>query len=386
MSRYKLSVTAAAAALALTALVGCKPAQPPEQPAQAAASAPVTGEVTRAAIAPGIYELAYSARQKAVFVASTGGFGDNAAAPKILRLDPTTLEVQHEIVLEQRGFGVVLDDARDRLYVGHSLDAAISVIDTTSNQVVGTLQLQEKVKDEEGRERAPHHLREMVVDTEGQRLYAPGLSGSEDSVLFIVNTADLSLVKTISGFGRVATGIALDVAAQRVFVSNLDGEIYTVDTHAEEIVNKYDAGGDQPLNLAFDGETRRLYATDQGLESIRKRAEERNPEFKSRHPGNRVIVIDADPGTVLSSITTGEGPITLFLDTERDRVYVTNRGSGTVTVHDMFTGTLLHTFELPSHPNSLAFDQQNNVLYVSIKNGRDDPNGPNESVARIQLQ
>src|SRR5690606_36079227 len=151
-------------------------------------------------------------------------------------------------------------------YVGNSMDASITVIDTVKNEVIDTLQLQEKVKDEEGRERAPHHLRELVIDTEGQRMYAPGLSGSQDSVLFIVNTEDLSLVKTLTGFGRVATGVALDVAAQRVFVSTLRGQIYPVDAHAEEIVNQYAAGGGLPLNLAFDGETRRLYATDQGLE------------------------------------------------------------------------------------------------------------------------
>ena len=69
----------------------------------------------------------------------SGGFGDGADPSKVLRLDPATLAVQAEIALPAKGFGAVLDDSANRLYVGSTIDAAVLVIDTTTNQVVRTV-------------------------------------------------------------------------------------------------------------------------------------------------------------------------------------------------------------------------------------------------------
>ena len=49
--------------------------------------------VIRRSLAPALYELAYSDKQKAVFVASAGGREKDAPQSRILRLDPTTLAV-----------------------------------------------------------------------------------------------------------------------------------------------------------------------------------------------------------------------------------------------------------------------------------------------------
>jgi len=43
-----------------------------------APAASATAAVQRQAVAKGLYELAYSPKQNAVFVASSGGFGDDA--------------------------------------------------------------------------------------------------------------------------------------------------------------------------------------------------------------------------------------------------------------------------------------------------------------------
>jgi len=52
-------------------------------------------------------------------------------------------------------------------------------------------------------------------------------------------------------------------------------------------------------------------------------------------------------------------------------------------VFDSASYRLLQTIALPTHPNSLALDARNNVLYVSVKNGGGDEKGGNESVVRI---
>ena len=142
---------------------------------------------------------------------------------------------------------------------------------------------------------------------------------------------------------------------------------------------------EQPLNIAYDPGTQRLFVTDQGLENIRAYQAKSIPGFASKNPGNRVLVLDANTGQPLRSIATDAGPMGILLDAPRQRLYVTNRAAGKLSVYDARSYALLQTLDLPTHPNSLALDAQRNVLYVSIKNGEKDPKGSPESVARVQF-
>jgi len=347
----------------------------------------VTAEqVTRAEIAPALYELAYSKRHHAVFVISSGGWGDDAPPSHVFKLDPVTLVVQAQVELPHRGFGTILDDAADTLYIG-TQDAAVIAFDTAKLDVRGTLQLStEKVADERGGgERYAYSLRELLLDKAHHRLYAPGLAFT-GSVVFVVDTKTFTLEKTIPGLGAVATGIALDAERGRVFVADFTGAITTINTGTLEVVNTWDSGADQPLNLALDVAGQRLFATDQGMQMVTGMQQQLIPGFQSRGPGNRVIVRNPDEGAVLGEFGTGDGPIAILPDWPRQRLYVTNREAGTLTVFDSNDYTLIDTIELPVHPNSLALDADNDVLYVSIKNpmpvSPEDMTRP-ESVARI---
>lgn len=383
-SMISLSALTAAVLLAACAQPGGAGSAATSPAANATATA--AAAIQRQDLAPGLYELAYSARQNAVFVAATGGFGDNAEKPRVLRLDPQTLAVQAEIALPTRGFGVVLDDEAGRLYVGHTIDAAVSVVDIGANRVISTVKLADKVKSKapDGREveRAPHNFRELVLDKANHRLYLPGLSLAGDGALYVVDTQSLRLEKVVPGLGRGATGIALDARGNRLFVSNLMGQIAVVDTVGLVVSRTFDSGGDQPLNLVYDALTNRLFATDQGLPSIQELRKKEQADYVPR-PGNRVLVLDADTGKSVATLQAGEGPVALTLDAARQRLYVTNRGSGSVSVFDSTRYQALQTIALPTHPNSLALDAARNVLYVSVKNGRDAAQGSQESVARI---
>ena len=342
-------------------------------------------QVQRAELAPALYELAYSPSQKALFVASAGGFGENASPSKLFRLDPHTLAVQAEIALPKKGFGVTLDDASGRLYVGHSVDAAISVIDIASNRVLGTVQVDEKVRGEDGKENYTYFLRELQLDATGQRLYAPG-RGMKDSALFALDAKNLKLEKTIAGIGPGATGVAMDDARGRVFVSTLLGRLVTVDAGSLAIARNVESGGaEQPLNLAFDAASNRVLAVDQGLESMPGFQEKMQPGFVSRHPGNRLVALDPETGKLLHEAPTGKGPLTLRLDAARKRLYVTNREGGSLTVLDSASYAAIATVELGGHPNSMALDEASGTLFVSVKNTRAAARGSKESVVRVTL-
>ena len=341
--------------------------------------------VQRAAVAQGLYELAYSPSQNAVFVASSGGFGDDAGPAQVLRLDPTTLAVQQSIPLERKAFGVVLDDANNRLYVGNTVDTSVTVVDTAQNKQVGIVQLMEKVTAPDGTSRYSHDLRELVVDGAANRLYVTGHSET-GSVLFVVDTTTLQVVDTIAGLGNAkAPGLALDAAAKRVYASNLLGELVTVGTDTGKVEQRFAISAEQPMNIALAEDGKRLFVTDQGLEMIRTYQGNSIEGFTSRHPGQRVLVLDRSTGRELASIATDAGPLGILLDSPRKRLYVTNRQGGTVTAYDSDTYQAVGRWAVGTHPNSLALDKANNVLYVSIKNGENDPKGANESVARIAL-
>ncbi|KRG62771.1 hypothetical protein ABB26_14980 [Stenotrophomonas humi] len=353
--------------------------------APAAAHTAAAAGVQRQAVAKGLYELAYSPLQNALFVASSGGFGDDAGPAQVLRLDPKTLAVQARIPLERKAFGVVLDDVGHRLYVGNTVDTSVTVVDTAQNKAIGTVQLMEKVVGKDGKSYYSHDLRELVVDAPNHRLYVTGHS-QEGSVLFVVDTQSLTLVDTIAGLGNAkAPGLALDTAGKQVYTSNLLGELVRVGTDSGKVEQRFRISAEQPMNIALDPSSPRLFVTDQGLEMIRSYQGNSIAGFVSRHPGKRVLVLDRSTGQELASIATDAGPLGILLDAPRKRLYVTNREAGTVTAYDSDSYQQLASWSVPTHPNSLALDAKNNVLYVSIKNGEADPKGGEESVARIEL-
>ncbi len=151
-------------------------ASPTRAAAPAGPAAPLRPDtVQQRVLAPGLYEIAYSPRRRAVYTASTGNRHDPSSPSEILRLDPDTLAVQARIPLPEKGFGLALDDEADRLYVGHSLAPAVSVIDTRSDTRLATVRLARETRDAKGELRYPHHLRQLMLDRDRHRLYAPGL-------------------------------------------------------------------------------------------------------------------------------------------------------------------------------------------------------------------
>lgn len=349
-----------------------------------AASTANAPAVQQQAIAPSLYELAYSDKQNAVFVASAGGFGPDAPASQLLRLDPNSLAIQAQVTLPLRGFGIVLDDAANRLYVGNGLDASITVLDSRNLQPIGVIQLAEKITGSDGKQKFEHHFRQLVLDTANNRLYAPGLSTTESAV-YVVNTKSLAVEKVIRGFGPVTTGIAFDQQGQRLFVSNLRGGLYEVSTDNLSITKAYQVAADQLINLAFDANSGRLFATDQGLLTINERRQKAEPSFTPT-PGNRLVEFNPNTGAIIQSAPAGEGPIALLFEPNSQRIFVTNRGSGSVTVHNAKDLAALQTIALPDHPNSLAYAAGPQRLFVTVKNGKERAQGSAESVASISFQ
>lgn len=391
----KLFLALAAAALLSSITAGCSG---PVRLTPTLTEAQAAHTVQRQALAPNLYELVYSPSQQAVFVAAPDlTQEDSQRGPsRLLRLDAQTLQVQAEIELPHRGFGLALDESKGRIYVGHGFDGAISAVDIQTNRVVGTLQLLERIADTEARRPYTHSLRQLVVDPAAQRLYlaALGNGGQRNSQLMVVDTASFTLERIVPGLGYESTGMALDVAGGRLFVSNLQAQLITLDTHRLGISQTAEIEVDQPINIAYDASQNRIFATDQG---IGFRAPWRNKalgqDMPARSAGHQVVVLDAATGAALGQWKTDANPLAVLHDAQRQRLYVTNfngirvnEGRGSLSIYDSSDGRLLHVLALPPHPNSLALDAARNVLYVSVKNDQNSKQQARlESVVRIEL-
>ena len=75
----------------------------------------------------------------------------------------------------------------------------------------------------------------------------------------------------------------------------------------------------------------------------------------------------------------------MLADAERGRLWVTTREGASVEVFHLKTFQPLQRFDLPSHPNSLSLDAQTGAVYATVKNGKNDAKGSNESVVRLSF-
>lgn len=353
-----------------------------------------TGEpkVARTEVAPSMYELAYSANQKLVFAVSAGGFTDDAPPSKLFWFNPDTLQLQGELDLPRRGFGLGLDDAAGRIYLANTLDGSMTIVDIKAKKVVDVVQLAPEV-DVVGRggkiqKAASHKFREVGVDSARSRVYMPGIGEDivgkgKDSALYVYDGKAMKLAKRIDGFGTGRlTGVALSPNGNTVYVSNMIGELFVVDAGTLTITKTIKPEGEVLLNLAFDHQHGRVLTTD------RKTAERDRGAPGPVHPKNadQILVVDPNSGNTVAHVPSDAGTLSVMMDQSRGLMYVANRDGATVNVYNTNKNyEKVRSVPLPTHPNSLALNPENGIIYVTIKNGRDAPAGAKESLARISL-
>ena len=301
-------------------------------------------EVLRKPVGKGAYEMAYSPSENALYLATSqsrkldkGGI--------VYRLDPTTLDVTQIIHNDIKPFG--------------------AAIDAKTGDVKGRLVLDARKRSETVKPLAP---RELVADADSDTLYITGLG--ESSVVWVVDGKDLTLRATVTDTGKYGTGLALDAAAKRLYVTNADGELVTIDTQSNKVLSRKKLDESKEhffLNISLDTATHRAFITD------------------SKQP--QVLVVDTRNGNILSKIDVPESLAVLF-NPARNEVYVTHRQAGEVSVIDAKSYKVLNTIKTPTHPNSLALSPDGQTLYVSVKqaSSREKEATAPDDVIRVALK
>lgn len=301
-------------------------------------------EMLRKAVGKGAYEMAYSQQENALWLATSQSRKLDKGGV-VYRLDPVTLEVTQAIHNDLKPFGATINNTTQTLWFGNTVNSAVTAIDAKTGEVKGRLVLDDRKRTEEVR---PLQPRELVADDATNTVYISGIG--KESVIWVVDGENIKLKTAIQNTGKMSTGLALDSKGKRLYTTNADGELITIDTADNKILSRkklLDDGKEHFfINISLDTNNQRAFITDS------KAAE--------------VLVVDTRNGNILAKVAAPESLAVLF-NPARNEAYVTHRQAGKVSVIDARSYKVVKTFDTPTHPNSLALSADGKTLYVSVK-------------------
>lgn len=286
-------------------------------------------EMLRKAVGKGAYEMAYSQQENALWLATSQSRKLDKGGV-VYRLDPVTLEVTQAIHNDLKPFGATINNTTQTLWFGNTVNSAVTAIDAKTGEVKGRLVLDDRKRTEEVR---PLQPRELVADDATNTVYISGIG--KESVIWVVDGENIKLKTAIQNTGKMSTGLALDSKGKRLYTTNADGELITIDTADNKILSRkklLDDGKEHFfINISLDIAGQRAFITDS------KAAE--------------VLVVDTRNGNILAKVAAPES-LTVLFNPARNEAYVTHRQAGKVSVIDAKSYKVVKTFDTPTHPNS----------------------------------
>ncbi|HGT8244711.1 TPA: PQQ-binding-like beta-propeller repeat protein [Escherichia coli] len=301
-------------------------------------------EMLRKAVGKGAYEMAYSQQENALWLATSQSRKLDKGGV-VYRLDPVTLEVTQAIHNDLKPFGATINNTTQTLWFGNTVNSAVTAIDAKTGEVKGRLVLDNRKRTEEVR---PLQPRELVADDATNTVYISGIG--KESVIWVVDGENIKLKTAIQNTGKMSTGLALDSKGKRLYTTNADGELITIDTADNKILSR--------KKLLDDGKEH--FFINISLDTARQRA------FITDSKAAEVLVVDTRNGNILAKVAAPESLAVLF-NPARNEAYVTHRQAGKVSVIDAKSYKVVKTFDTPTHPNSLALSADGKTLYVSVK-------------------
>lgn len=301
-------------------------------------------EMLRKAVGKGAYEMAYSQQENALWLATSQSRKLDKGGV-VYRLDPVTLEVTQTIHNDLKPFGATINNTTQTLWFGNTVNSAVTAIDAKTGEVKGRLVLDDRKRTEEVR---PLQPRELVADDATNTVYISGIG--KESVIWVVDGGNIKLKTAIQNTGKMSTGLALDSEGKRLYTTNADGELITIDTADNKILSR--------KKLLDDGKEH--FFINISLDTARQRA------FITDSKAAEVLVVDTRNGNILAKVAAPESLAVLF-NPARNEAYVTHRQAGKVSVIDAKSYKVVKTFDTPTHPNSLALSADGKTLYVSVK-------------------
>lgn len=329
----------------------------------------------------GVYEVIELPGRNQIAVAASPSFEAGTSGYLDL-LDADDLSPVRRLELPRRSFALGLDAERGRIYVGNTLDGALTVLDLHSGLILETVQLGKP----EGT--GFEHTRMIAVDDVTGRVLVT--SPSPAGTVWIIDPENGYSVQRLDDAGMWAAGLAVDSARGRAY-STGGGmqEVLVLDVKTGERLGTFSTGDTTTsqkeesahffVNAALDSSGARLFAVDADTGSL--------------------FTFDTESGAVINKAPIGLGALDVVYAPTFDRIFVTYRGvsqeqpegSGGVVVLNAQDYSRVADIPLPVHPNSLALGAAGEVLYVTVKAPMEETHpqhraGAADSVLRIDLK
>jgi YVTN family beta-propeller protein len=272
---------------------------------------------------------------------------------------------------------VHLVESRNLLFVTNQLSNSVSIINTTSNEVINEVTVQNTPI-------------ESVYVPSTKLLYVTSNAGDTVSVIDIAEPLTASVSATIT-VQTLPFNIDYSSANKQVYVSNSFGNsVSVIDADSANIgtfntVVKTIPVGAFPTGLDVNDSTNKIYvgnlvsntvsvidgstnavvstldvfgAGEIGIDELH------NHIFVANAFSSALTIIDGATDTAIDTIATGKGPRESQYNPNTDQIFVTNVDSGTISVFDGTSFTSLG--EIPVSPSPLGIDiSTSDVIYVA---------------------
>ena len=288
---------------------------------------------------PGQYQLAYSAATSSLYTSFssgrppilTGGVGtwNVASTPSLATVYqfPTTDFIARGATAPtgkqiESPYGIAYDEATGYVWVTQTRVNKVSVFDPATNKIIWS-----------SAEGDVNHPREVRIDPSSGKVFVSGSGG-----ISVFDTTRHALVKKIEftdakGESDIAMNMHVDSADGKLYVPSLSaGTVKVIDTKSYEVektiqLHKENAEATlNPSDVTIDKSLKEIYVNTQG-------------DRKGTNSG--ITVYDLETGAYKKTIPFGNQALALASDEARDLLYVTDYGTGNVSVVDARTGTVV---------------------------------------------
>lgn len=330
-------------------------------------------------------------------VTITDDYGASAVVPVTVAVSPfpsnqgnETYTVAASVPVGMYPQKIVVSPTGTRAYVTNWLSQTVSVIDTTTKNLIATVAV-------------GYEPRALAINPAGTRVYVANEGTNSVSV---VDTNTNTVVKTVVT-GNAPTGIVVNSNGTRVYVTNENSHtVSVIDTATNAVLNTIDVGDIHngtlfsPIGVALSPDGSRLFVGGEppgggsGLISVIDTATNKVTKtfavpdwawpMAVSPNGSRlyvsgvtgvISVVDTGTSTVVASIQVGSTS-GLAVSPNGSRLYAT-RSNKTVAVIDTATNQVINEIGVINAPNGVAVSPDGNCIYVTIQGSDIDPAGRN---------
>jgi len=279
--------------------------------------------------------------------------------------------------------GIAISPDGRKLYVANKTAHTVSMVNTATNQVIGTTP------------NLSMPVHSLAVSPDNRRLYiVAGNVGS--GMIFVRDSANLADIDTIPISARDETqlnpqGIAISPDGQLLYLSdNRDGGAVTIlDTATKSTIHSFPGvPGTMPLGVTphpdgqhayftFAGPTNQVAVYDVPSKSITNTfhvgsrpvgiavTQDGDKVYVSNELDNSVTIFNTETSGPPVTTLVGTSPVGVAISPDGSQVYVANRGDGTITVLSTTTDQVLSALTVGAAPTGIAITPDGKRAYVT---------------------